>query len=66
MFDYRIPSALLPRPIFSACSRQERHSDSGVELTKWSWWSWKPGVDRFLASWLPGRGAAARQASAQA
>ena len=55
-----------PKPIFSACSRQLLHSDSGVELIKWSWWSWKLGSARCLASWLSGRGSAAKQASTQA
>lgn len=55
-----------PSPIFSACSRQLRHSDSGVELVKWSWWSWKLGSAKCLANWLPGMGWAARQASTQA
>ena len=55
-----------PRPILAACSRQLFHSDSGVELVKWSWWSWKLGSARCLASWLPGMGWAARQASTQA
>ena len=27
----------VPRPIFSACSIQVRHSDSGPEFLKWSW-----------------------------
>ena len=35
---------LVPTPIFSACSIQVRHSDSGVELVKWSRWSTKSGL----------------------
>ena len=36
----------VPKPIFSAWARQLRHSDSGVELVKWSWWSWNSGSAR--------------------
>ena len=57
---------LEPSPIFSAWSKQLLHSDSGVELQKWSWWSTKPFFAMFFASWLPGIGAALRQASTQA
>ena len=43
-----------PRPIFSACSRQERHSEFGVELVNGSPQSAKPGLRRLSQSWLFG------------
>ncbi len=56
----------LPKPIFSAWSRQLRHSDSGVEFLNGSPQSAKPGFFKLSESWLFGIGFAARQASTHA
>ena len=56
----------LPKPIFSAWSRQLRHSDSGVEFLNGSPQSAKPGFFKLSESWLFGIGFAVRQASTHA
>ena len=66
LYILMISYSRVPRPIFSACSRQLRHSELGVELVNGSPQSAKPGLRRLSQSWLPGSACWSRHASTHA